>query len=96
MSRAILKICSLGGYLVFGCLSRHPAPNSTTRNAADDLAQEYSITSTVEILKPITLDALNNDFQETKILAESDTTITLEVRTFPLRSQKPLISANPN
>ena len=82
--------------LVASCATRHTDQLSNPRDTGSGFDQEYSITSTVEILKPITLEAINNDFQEAKVVAETAKTVTLEVRTYPLRSQKPTITANPN
>lgn len=96
MSRLSLGTGLLVVGVIAGCAVQQSKQLSTTRDGALDFAQEYSITSRVEVLKPITLEALNNDFQLGKVVAESTHTVTLEVRTFPLRSQKPLLTANPN
>ena len=56
----------------------------------------YVIQSTVEVVRPVSLDAANSDYQDARIIAENSKSVSLEVLSFPLNSNKLAVSENRN
>ncbi|MGE5181590.1 MAG: transglutaminase domain-containing protein [Acidobacteriota bacterium] len=61
----------------------HPA-------AVPDADRAYALVSTLEIVKPVDLAAMTDDFQDTRLVSETARTITVEVRSYPLAKGPPI------
>ncbi|MBK7963345.1 MAG: hypothetical protein IPK04_20435 [Bdellovibrionales bacterium] len=58
---------------------------------------DYSITLTLEVLKPISeVSSINTDAQTVKIVNENEKTVTLEIQVRPLTDQLTHLQPNPN
>jgi hypothetical protein len=56
--------------------------------------ESYTITSTIELLPPFSLTDMNDDFQDTRVLARDKDSCTVEITYYPLFN--PVIGENPN
>jgi hypothetical protein len=56
----------------------------------------YSIVTTLEIVKPIDLAAMNDDYQDARLVWETEHTAVVEVRSFPLGTAGQAIGENPS
>jgi hypothetical protein len=56
--------------------------------------EAYTITSVMQVLKPVDPAVMNDDFQDTRLVARDDDSCTLEITYYPLH--EPSIGENPN
>jgi hypothetical protein len=56
----------------------------------------YTVRSVIRVMPPVNLKALNDDYQDVRILAERDNYIELEVISYPLNTNAEAIRGNPN
>jgi RNA polymerase sigma factor (sigma-70 family) len=56
----------------------------------------YSIRSVIRVMPPYNKDALNDDFQDARVRAETKDYIELEVISYPFNTNAEVISGNPN
>lgn len=69
--------------------------NPRVPDASERYAHSYSIVDTIEIVKPIDLVAMNDDYQDARLVSETEHTAVLEVRIFPLGTAGDAIAENP-
>ncbi len=69
---------------------------SITAETASVQNSKYTISSTMEILKPVNLTAMTNDAQTTEVLSEDDLTIKVKITVNPVADQTSGLKANPN
>ena len=70
--------------------------NATPASAKRHLRKEdtYTITSVIQVLKPVNPDDMNDDFQDARVLAQDKDSCTVEVTYYPF--YQPAIGENPN
>jgi serine/threonine protein kinase len=70
--------------------------NATPASAKRHLRKEdtYTITSVIQVLKPVNPDDMNDDFQDVRVLAQDKDSCTVEVTYYPF--YQPAIGENPN
>jgi transglutaminase-like putative cysteine protease len=70
--------------------------NATPASAKRLLRKEdtYTITSVIQVLKPVNPDDMNDDFQDARVLAQDKDSCTVEVTYYPF--YQPAIGENPN
>ncbi len=56
----------------------------------------YSVRSIVKVMPPVNLDALNDDYQDARVLKKTDTFIELEVIHYPLNTNAQTLEGNPD
>lgn len=56
----------------------------------------YSIRTIVRVLRPVNIAALNDDYQDARVLRETKDFVELEVISYPLNTNAAAITANPN
>lgn len=57
--------------------------------------REYALVATLEVIKPIDIAAMTDDFQDARLVSQTDRTATVEVRSYPL-AEPPPIGADPD
>lgn len=87
---ATLGFCFLA---VASCRNRF-ADNSSVKSSTEQ--KNYSIRATVEVIKPVNLDAMNTSWQSGRKVSETANTITLDITVFPFKSLEAGVVANPN
>jgi serine/threonine protein kinase len=83
--------------LVQGANERTVSAQSTLPASAErHLRKEdtYTITSVIQVLKPVNPDDMNDDFQDARVLAQDKDSCTVEVTYYPF--YQPAIGENPN
>jgi len=79
-----------------------PRRQSTARDGVSDgdLKRRreftYSIRSVVKVMPPVTLDCLNDDYQDARVLSRGDHFVELEVIHYPLNTNATAIGTNPD
>ena len=61
-----------------------------------DASTLSSVRAVIRVLRPYNVKALNDDYQDVRVLAENDRYAELEVISYPLNTNALSISANPN
>ncbi len=69
-----------------------------TRDGDWDKRREftYTISSVLKIAKPFDIRAMNDDYQDARILAQDETSCTVEIVYYPLNTNREAIGANRN
>lgn len=57
---------------------------------------QYTIRSVIQVMRPVTIDYLNDDYQDARILDETDDYVELEVIHYPFNTVAETIRANPD
>ncbi len=57
---------------------------------------QYTIRSIVQVMRPVTVEYLNDDFQDVRVLDETEEYVELEVIHYPFNEVASAISADPN
>lgn len=60
-----------------------------------DLNGRYTVTSTMEILKPIKIESMNTDAQRAEVISENDRTVTVKITVNPVADQISTLAPNP-
>ena len=66
-----------------------------TPDGSERYAHAYSIVSTIEVVKPIDVAAMTDDYQDARLVSETEHTAVLEVRIFPLGTAGDAVGENP-
>jgi hypothetical protein len=76
---------------------KHTAGQSTSDGDWDMRRQfTYSIRSVIRVMPPYNLQAMNDDYQDVRVLAETKEHVELEVISYPLNTNADAIQGNPN
>lgn len=79
--------------VAFGC----SLDNMTSSGLNDDQSDgSYSITTRVEVVKPVNLEAMTTEFQTARQVEESDNTVTVDISVDPNFDQLAELRANPS
>ena len=70
---------------------QQPQPGAAHRPAKEDT---YTITSVLQLLPPFDLAAMNDEFQEVRVVTQDHDSCTVELTCFPL--YQPVVGENPN
>lgn len=71
-------------------------PEDKSRLKSDTSPDGYSITTTIEVMKPINFEAMQTDAQSAQLIEENDVTAKLKVTVKPDTDQLAGLIANPN
>lgn len=91
-----LTVISCGKRTAPGSVNDQGSAGISTESTGPDLNSRYTITSTMEILKPVKIEAMSNDAQKTEIISENDLSIKVKITVDPLADQMSSLVPNSN
>jgi hypothetical protein len=95
MRKAVLAAV-LGGTISSWCYQQGDIAKSHKYFGDDPKENTYTITSVMQFVKPFDIADMTDDYQDAKLIAQDDNTLTAEITYYPLNTNRQGIGENPN